>query len=291
MTKTLFVSDLDGTLLDSNAKITLNTAEIINKLIDSGLIFTYATARSFVTASRVASGINFKYPALHHNGVFIQDPKTGEYLDKCIFDREKAAQLLNIMRDNRLYPLVYASIDGRERVSWIAEDTENNRKERCETPGIKFYLDSRKGDPRLRPVQDYSDFIGDMFELYEIVFIGESHEELEPIVRVVDLCPHFEYNIIIDSYKYDGKTKYWLEITRFDATKGEGVKKLQKIVGADRVVCFGDNFNDIPMFNVSDESYAVENALPEVRELATDVIGSNDADGVARWLLNNITAV
>ncbi len=43
--------------------------------------------------------------------------------------------------------------------------------------------------------------------------------------------------------------------------------------------------NDLPLFGVADESYAVENALPEVKEAATGVIGTNEQGGVARFLM------
>jgi len=276
MGKTLFITDLDGTLLNSSAEITPVTADIINNLLNFGLIFTYATARSFHTASRVTSEINFKYPAVHHNGVFIQDPKSGECFDQCIFDKTKIAQFIQTLHDNKLYPLLYAIVDGRERVSWIAGK---------ETAGINFYLESRKNDKRLRPVQDYGGFTGD---IYEIIFIGDCREELEQIIFALNLDSHFAYHIHVDAYKHeDGKTRYWLEIMRFDAQKNAGVLKVKKITGADKIICFGDNMNDIPMFNISDESYAVANALPEVKNIASGIIGSNDDDGVARWLEKN----
>jgi hypothetical protein len=41
------------------------------------------------------------------------------------------------------------------------------------------------------------------------------------------------------------------------------------------------------MFKISDESYAVDNALLEVKKIATAIIGSNDDDGVAKWLEKN----
>ena len=276
MGKTLFISDLDGTLLNSGAKITPVTASIINNLLDAGVIISYATARSYNTAARAAGDINFKYPAVHHGGVFIQDPKSGEYFDKCVFAQDKAARLIRALQDNRLRPLVYAIIGGRERVSYIAGE---------ETAGINFYLESRRNDRRLRPVRHYADFTGD---IYEILFLGNDYDELKQLACDLNLEPYFAHHIHVDAYEYaDGKNKYWLEFMRADAQKDTGVCKVRQLVGADRIVCFGDNINDMPMFGISDEAYAVANALPEAKQAATGVIGSNDQDGVARWLEQN----
>jgi hydroxymethylpyrimidine pyrophosphatase-like HAD family hydrolase len=54
--------------------------------------------------------------------------------------------------------------------------------------------------------------------------------------------------------------------------------------GFSRLVVFGDGLNDIPMFDVADESYAVANALEEVKRIATGVIGSNEEDAVTEFL-------
>ena len=53
------------------------------------------------------------------------------------------------------------------------------------------------------------------------------------------------------------------------------------------MVSFGDAINDLRMFECSDECYAVENAVPELKAAATGVIKSNEADGVAQWLAGN----
>jgi hydroxymethylpyrimidine pyrophosphatase-like HAD family hydrolase len=68
------------------------------------------------------------------------------------------------------------------------------------------------------------------------------------------------------------------------ATKANAIKKLKEMWNCDRVVSFGDAINDIPMFQISDECYAVENAVDSLKELATGIIESNDNDGVAKWL-------
>ena len=54
MMKTLYVTDLDGTLLNSKDYISNYSINIINNLVEQGMIFTYATARSLVSASVVA---------------------------------------------------------------------------------------------------------------------------------------------------------------------------------------------------------------------------------------------
>jgi hydroxymethylpyrimidine pyrophosphatase-like HAD family hydrolase len=56
------------------------------------------------------------------------------------------------------------------------------------------------------------------------------------------------------------------------------------MLGCTRVVSFGDAINDIPMFEISDECYAVANAVPELKKIATAIIDSNDDDGVAVFL-------
>ncbi len=72
------------------------------------------------------------------------------------------------------------------------------------------------------------------------------------------------------------------------ATKANAIKTLKGLWQCDRVVSFGDGINDIPMFQISDECYAVKNAVEELKNMATSVIGSNDSDGVAKWLLEHV---
>ena len=50
---------------------------------------------------------------------------------------------------------------------------------------------------------------------------------------------------------------------------------------------FGDNLNDLPMMAVADVAVAVANAMPQVREAADIVIGANDTDSVARYMLEH----
>ena len=66
------------------------------------------------------------------------------------------------------------------------------------------------------------------------------------------------------------------------------VRKLKDMWGCDRVISFGDAVNDLPMFRVSDECYAVSNAAEELKAAATGIIGSNEEDGIARWLMEHV---
>jgi len=68
------------------------------------------------------------------------------------------------------------------------------------------------------------------------------------------------------------------------ASKKSALKKLQKLVGCDELVVFGDNLNDLSMIEIADRSYAPANALPEVKERVTAVLEDCDSDGVAKFL-------
>ena len=70
-------------------------------------------------------------------------------------------------------------------------------------------------------------------------------------------------------------------------SKSNAIRQLKDLLQCDRVVVFGDGKNDIDMFQMADVSYAMENAVDELKEIATGVIESNNNDGVAKWLLQN----
>ena len=72
------------------------------------------------------------------------------------------------------------------------------------------------------------------------------------------------------------------------SSKSNAVLRLKKYLNAEKVVVFGDGKNDVDMFNIADESYAVENAVEDLKKIATGIIGNNNDDSVAKWLELNI---
>lgn len=70
-----------------------------------------------------------------------------------------------------------------------------------------------------------------------------------------------------------------------NASKSNAIKQLQALQKCEKIVAFGDGKNDIDMFEIADEAYAVQNAHPDLKKYATAIISSNDDDGVARWQL------
>jgi hypothetical protein len=80
------------------------------------------------------------------------------------------------------------------------------------------------------------------------------------------------------------KGLYLLEIFTTGVTKANAIRQVKEQIGAERVVVFGDNLNDLSMFEVADLAVAVDNALPQVKERADIVIGANTADAVAHFI-------
>lgn len=268
---TLYVTDLDGTLLNSNDRISQYSIETINGLVAKGMQFTYATARSLVSASVVAEGLSTTIPVIAYNGVLIIHPDTGEVINSLSFTEEETNDAIGILREHGGNPLVYAYVDGVERVSYLM-GREND--------GIRRYLDVRKGDRRFRPVQEEESlYQGDIFYFTCIA----DREELLPLYEIFVRDDRFRTTLQQELYR----PEYFLEIMPQKASKAEAIKRLKEIWHCDKVVSFGDAVNDIPMFEVSDECYAVANAVPELKMRATGVIASNDEDGVAKWLEQN----
>ncbi len=80
-----------------------------------------------------------------------------------------------------------------------------------------------------------------------------------------------------------------MEVKAPDTSKANSVRMVADMVGADRIVAFGDNINDLSMMAVADVAVAVGNAVPRVLEAADKVIGTNETDSVARFILSDFT--
>jgi len=105
----LYVSDLDGTLLRSDKTISEYTCEVINRLTENGILFSYATARSYVTAKMVTKGLNAKIPLIVYNGAFVIDSVSEEILISNYFDEVYKSSLkrsLFLMESIRLFILI-----------------------------------------------------------------------------------------------------------------------------------------------------------------------------------------
>lgn len=269
MKKILYISDLDGTLLRSDQSISKYSLDMINHFIQTGTVFSYATARSFSSASIVTKGLDLSIPAIVYNGVFLIDTKTGEKILKNSFTGRESQAISNVLKKSNIYPLVYSFVDGIERVSWLKGK---------ETEGMKHYLSMRKGDPRLRETQDiHALYEG---EVFYFTCIGEK-EELRPSYQYFSeqgIC-----RTIFQQELY--RPEYWCEIMPRNASKANAILQLKKLLDCDFLVSFGDGKNDILMFEISDECYAMGNAVPELKAIATGIIGTNEEDSVANWLL------
>jgi HAD superfamily hydrolase (TIGR01484 family) len=236
------------------------------------MIFSYATARSLVTAAKASNGLNGDIPVIVYNGAFIINSLSKEILLSVFFNGQEISDIKETLTKFGVYPIVYSYIDGVEKFSFYQGYTNT---------GLEFFLNSRKGDIRRNPV----DTIEELYRgrLFNISCIG-NEAGLQPAYDTFRHDNRYTAIYQRDIYSHE----QWLELLPAKATKASAILRLKDLLRCEKVISFGDGKNDIAMFEVSDECYAVDNAVPELKSIATGVIGANTVDGVARWLLDHV---
>ena len=265
--KTLYITDLDGTLLRDDQTVSPFTADTVNSLISRGILFTYATSRSEVSSSQVAPNICLSLPMVAYNGAALIKQGSGEIFYKVSFSKTDAESILTALTSAGVYPIVMSFIDLKDKFSYIYD--------KCTAQQKAYIAEKAPDDRRLRPVKTPEELIkGDVFYF---TCLGDP-ETLKPLYEQLKT----EYRCIYEVNRYTGAQ--WFEIIPPGVSKAEAIKILKNMLGANKTVCFGDGINDIEMFAAADEGYAVKNALPELKAIATGVIGSNNEDGVAEFI-------
>ena len=269
--KTLYLSDLDGTLLRSDGSLSPFTRDAISALSRAGALFTFATARTYATVIPMFRGVDLRQPLVLMNGVVIYDPvrkRTLRHHPLPVAIGRKAEEIFAKYGKN---PMLYFETDSTMRVEYKSLCNEPQRRYVAQRDN--FY---NKG---FEQVERYDFEKGDF--LYIVTL--DDKNEIEPIYREMSALPGVHFTFYEDNYT----DCYFLEGMRDDVSKATGAAEVKAFVGADRIVAFGDNLNDLPLFELADESFAVANAHPALKEKATAVLESNDTDAVARFLLQN----
>ena len=267
----LFVTDLDGTLLNSNKEVSIKSTEILNKLIDNGVNFTVATARTPATVVDLLQDVNLKLPAVLMNGVLLYDIKEEKYINIKEIGKDTVDKVFHVLNKFDKNAMVYGI---RNNHLWVYH------KEFEYSWEYNFYKEraDRKQKTFLK-VENYQECINESKIINFIVF--DKYEKIKGIYEELKKIDEISVEYYEDIYE---KGCYFLEAYSAEASKANGIKLLSDYIEHDKLICFGDNLNDIPMFELADECYATANAVERVKEISTDVIGSCDEDGVALFM-------
>lgn len=267
----LVVFDLDGTLLDSESRISTYTKQTLDLLRQRGIAYTVATGRTLHASRSVLEGHAFELPHAFKNGVVIWHPDQDRFSHCTTLTSAEVAQVMSACYQNEVTPFVF-TLEGDNDHTVYHAPTRN----RAEQFVINVYTGPR--GLNAMPIEA----LPSDARISNISAVGPG-EAIKEITGQVRGAPHL---VAYSGIAIEDDNLCWLDVHHSDASKGAAVDTLKSLLGIDRVVCFGDSDNDISMFHTADESYAPANAKDHVKELADEVIGHHDEDGIARFLRN-----
>ena len=255
------ISDLDGTLLNEEHKVSLFTKETIELLLKKGIKFYIATGRGYIGAKEIMNEINLKIPLITSNGARIMDEEGMEIYVNNI-EQKYVDKIFSI--DYKLYDkgIILNGFSGNHW--YVTEDARD-------------YFYAQKPNRKQYPEQiEWENF--EKLAFTKIFFLGK-HEKLLEIEKEVRRITNGEVNIVFVNEKS-------LEIFSKDCDKAVAAEFLLKRDGLtlQEAVSFGDGFNDYDLITQTGLGFAMKNSIYLLLEKLTDteVIESNTNDGMAK---------
>jgi Cof subfamily protein (haloacid dehalogenase superfamily) len=268
--KTLYIADLDGTLLNSEAKLSDYTKQSLNRLVANGLQFSVATARLLAPVQKVLAGVRVNVPVILMNGVLIYDIANQKYVRTCRLHAKSAAKVIQAIRQFSVTGFMY-ELNGDELRAYHEIPSENPPNEYVLNRIKRYQKDFVLSEGLPKTPSENTIF----FTLID------TKDKLQPVYDTLQNMPKINLTLYKNVYSDD---LWYLEVFSHEASKLTALSYLRQEYGFSRIVAFGDNHNDLPMFEASDTKVAVANATPEIKNLADDICESNDDDGVVKWL-------
>lgn len=274
--KKLFVSDMDGTLLGADSRVSRRSAEIISGLSREGALITVATARTPGTVEPLLAETLTLPPAVVMTGAAMWCRQEQRYRHTRLLSPEKAMEVCAVLEARGISPMVYQTgADGVLRMFCRAGG--------CATERL---FKNERSHLQLKKIVTCDNPAGMIAGAETILILATGPVELTgPATEPVEAISGLSVSHYSDPH-YPGAG--FIEVFTEGVTKARGVMELKELTGAEHVTVFGDNLNDIPMMQVADTAVAVANALPEVKAVADVVIGANTEDAVARYIADNV---
>ncbi|SMG44616.1 Cof-type HAD-IIB family hydrolase [Agreia pratensis] len=258
----VFCSDIDGTLLNAERTLSQRTIRAIRQFTDAGHTFVLCSSRmpaSMRILEALYGGANV--PLIAYNGGIVLRSDASVALDVPILP-DDALLIYKTCREIELHASFYSGEDWYVWADdkWADRETNNTGV----SPNPEFaseYFES--GRMRTAPP-------------HKIMCMGDPAliEQLEALLAARP-----------DVVTYRSKDTY-LEIANAGCSKGAGLAAMADELGVELADChfFGDNYNDLPAFDVVGTSVAVANAKDAVLSAATVITGRHHDDGVAEYL-------
>lgn len=251
--------DLDDTLLHDDLSISDETVEILQSLHRAGKIIVPASGRTQASMKEFLDRIACADWFISSNGSEVWDGNTHRILHQETFSSEIGREIARFGERYHCYMHTYA-----EGCFYYSEHSERAEK---------YAEASRLKGVFVGPLSSY------IHEPRNKILFIDSEERIEEMLN--EARRQFARRLSVTCSK-----PYFLEFNPLSATKGNALKLVSDLAGisCSDFVSFGDSLNDLSMLELSGLSVAVSNARPEVRRCCKAVCGSNNDDGVARFL-------
>ncbi len=253
----LVVSDMDGTLLNNNAEISPGLYDILHRMEKEGILFAVASGRQYYSLLERLERAKNEVIFIAENGALTMHK--GEQKD--IIPMGKT-MVLRVIKEVRALGGKYLILSGKKK-AYIEKTDPDFMKE-----FLKHY-------EKYEVVEDLTKLKDEAFLKLTVCDLSGAENGTYASLK------HFQNELQV---KLSGKI--WVDFTDMLATKGNALKKIQEFYGISRqeTMAFGDYMNDLDLFELSEYSYAMENAHEEVKEAAKYNTSSNDDRGVEKVL-------
>lgn len=276
----MIVTDLDGTLLNKQKKISERTRNSLIKAQQEGVIVVLATGRNFHALKNIASEIEmdqFKTGAIIGvNGEELYCFDNNEYTKGEMLTPEQATKLLRI--GNRLLFEVMIMSDD------IVKDCISKMLFFCKK--IAFKIIHKKVTESYEGTTTTHEFVDSKYiETKKVNKVGFCQ-----VPMYMNLLMPFLHKKLDAEFELCIVSPGWLEIMPKGINKGTGLAILMEKynIKKDEILVFGDGENDIGMLSLVDNSYAMANALASVKKIANFECDNHNEDGVAKIIEDKI---
>lgn len=276
----LIASDMDGTLLDSEMRISKENIEAIRYAHSHGVEFMVATGRNRSEALSPLEEAGLKCAMITLNGAQVFD-RQGNSIFTAPIDLATTQQVLDILTEHGTYFEVSTtkgvySESKEQRIENFASHLAEAMPHLTYKMAIAMTVARLEFLP-IHFVDSIRELIlqDDITVLKIIAFHQEGATYLGPAAKKIDA---FE-NLVVSS---SGQNN--LEINHRSAQKGIAVSQvaLDREIDLAEVMTIGDNLNDVSMIQAGGVSFAMGNALQEVKEYAKYVTDTNVEAGVGK---------